>query len=599
MARKEEARMDEPFQQSFGRIVVEPARRRLVIDGEPAKIGARAFDLLMALIDRRDRVVSKDQLLDIVWPNVTVEEGNLQVQIATLRKLLGAEAIATVPGQGYRFVAPNGVPQTFDERPAPASEPPHADGGQILARAWRGWLSGDWRMWAVGTAALIALAVTGAWVWGLRAPTAPASSKPSLAAIPFVNVSGDALSGQLAKGVTTDIATDFSRYRDVDAIGDSVTASMSRPDLDARKVAKDLKVQYVLTGAVQREGDLIQVSAQVTDGETGASVWSNRWQGPAAGDLLALQADVADGVASTLGSRNFFAMKAIGAARAKAPEARTAYDLFALGYAVYLKGTADGFAESKRYFDAAIAKDPRLTLAYVQRGWATWLYAIVAGADEGAALAETERYVRKAIEIDPLDAEAHVELAAKLALFGDFALSEAEIERSLRLNPSSADVMMKAALSMPWLGRPERGAELCDRAFRLNAMPVVWYAIHCVASYYFMGRYREAIDMVHRTEAWIPPNPGSMGYQLASAAELGDGSAAATLAEFKRRFPGVTVESLGYGAVYRRAHERDQLVASMIKAGAPLCVPPDKADALPKPMHLAVCDAERAKEAAR
>ena len=105
--------------------------------------------------------------------------------------------------------------------------------------------------------------------------------------------------------------------------------------------------------------------------------------------------------------------------------------------------------------------------------------------------------------------------------------------------------------------------------------------------------------MVHRTEAWIPPSPWWMGYQLASAAELGDGSAAATLAEFKRRFPGVTVESLGYGAVYRRAHERDQLVASMIKAGAPLCVPPDKEDALPKPMHLAVSDAERTKEAAR
>jgi hypothetical protein len=76
-------------------------------------------------------------------------------------------------------------------------------------------------------------------------------------------------------------------------------------------------------------------------------------------------------------------------------------------------------------------------------------------------------------------------------------------------------------------------------------------------------------------------------------------SAAATLAEFKRRFPEVTVESMGYGALYRRARERDQVVASMVKAGAPLCVPADKADALPKPMHLAVCDAERAKEAAR
>jgi hypothetical protein len=118
---------------------------------------------------------------------------------------------------------------------------------------------------------------------------------------------------------------------------------------------------------VQRDRDLVQVSAQVTDGATGESVWSNRWQGPAAGDLLALQADVADDVASTLGSRNFLVMRAIGAARAKAPQERTAYDLYALGYAAYLKGTAVGFAEAKRDFDAAIAKDPRLTFAYVQR----------------------------------------------------------------------------------------------------------------------------------------------------------------------------------------------------------------------------------------
>ena len=374
---------------------------------------------------------------------------------------------------------------------------------------------------------------------------------------------------------------------------------MNRPDLDAREVAKDLKVQYVLTGAVQREGDLVQVSAQVTDGATGASVWSNRWQAPTAGDLLALQADVADGVASTLGSRNFFVMRAIDAAKAKAPEARTAYDLYALGYADYLKGTADGFAEAKRDFDAAIAKDPRLSFIYVQRGWAALLYAMVAGGDFVAALTEMERYIRKAIEVDPLDAEPHVALAANFAMVGDFAQSEAEVERGLRLNPSSADIMMKAALSLAYLGQPERGAELCDRAFRLNTMPVVWYAIHCVESYYFVGRYADAIDMVRRTHAWIPPNPWRMGYQLASEAELGDGSAAATLAEFKRRFPGVTMEDLGYATAYRRSGDRDKIVASLVKAGAPLCLPPDRAAKLPPPMHLAQCDAERAKEAAR
>jgi DNA-binding winged helix-turn-helix (wHTH) protein len=198
------------FQQSLGGIVVEPARRRLFIDGEPAKIGARAFDLLMALIERRDRVVSKDELLDLVWPNVTVEEGNLQVQIATLRRLLGAEAITTIPGRGYRFVAPGEVRQTSDERPASPAEPADA-GGRVSALSFRSRFSGRWRWWGVDAATLAALAVACVWGWALRAPSAQTSGKPSLTAMPFVNVSGDALSGLVAKGVTTDIATDFSR----------------------------------------------------------------------------------------------------------------------------------------------------------------------------------------------------------------------------------------------------------------------------------------------------------------------------------------------------------------------------------------------------
>jgi predicted ATPase/DNA-binding winged helix-turn-helix (wHTH) protein len=89
----------------FGRFRIEPAQRRLLVDGVPAPLGARAFDLLLALFERRDRVVSKNELLDLVWPNLVVEENNLQVQVSALRKLLGAQAIATVPGRGYRFVA--------------------------------------------------------------------------------------------------------------------------------------------------------------------------------------------------------------------------------------------------------------------------------------------------------------------------------------------------------------------------------------------------------------------------------------------------------------------------------------------------------------
>ena len=82
-----------------------PATRQLLVDGQPSALGARAFDVLHALVERRDRVVSKNELLDVAWPGVVVEENNLQVQISSLRKVLGPHAIATIPGRGYRFAA--------------------------------------------------------------------------------------------------------------------------------------------------------------------------------------------------------------------------------------------------------------------------------------------------------------------------------------------------------------------------------------------------------------------------------------------------------------------------------------------------------------
>ena len=96
----------------FGCAEVRPVERQVLIDGRPAAIGARAFDVLLALVERRERLVTKNELLDLAWPGLVVEENNLQVQISTLRKLLGPQAIATIPGRGYRFALPlDGLPQ--------------------------------------------------------------------------------------------------------------------------------------------------------------------------------------------------------------------------------------------------------------------------------------------------------------------------------------------------------------------------------------------------------------------------------------------------------------------------------------------------------
>jgi len=113
---------------AFGRFIVQPSARRLLVDGEPAKLGARAFDVLLALIDRRERLVSKKELLELVWLDVVVEENNLEVQVSVLRKLLGSEVIATIPGRGYRFTQPlDGAPGG-----APAASPPPAAAAAAL-----------------------------------------------------------------------------------------------------------------------------------------------------------------------------------------------------------------------------------------------------------------------------------------------------------------------------------------------------------------------------------------------------------------------------------------------------------------------------------
>jgi class 3 adenylate cyclase len=115
---------------AFGRFELQPERRSLLLDGVPMALGARAFDLLLALFERRDRVVTKTELLDIVWPGLVVEENNVQVQISTLRKLLGTQAIATIPGRGYQFTLQPDRP--LDTTPAVATESTQATSAQRL-----------------------------------------------------------------------------------------------------------------------------------------------------------------------------------------------------------------------------------------------------------------------------------------------------------------------------------------------------------------------------------------------------------------------------------------------------------------------------------
>jgi TolB-like protein len=214
---------------AFGRFEVRPEERRVLDEGKPVPLGSRAFDLLMALIEHRDRVMGKDELLALVWPGMVVEEGNLTVHVSALRKLLGSEAISTVPGRGYRFaLAPD------EARPATPSEA--LDSGVELSLP----------------------------------------EKPSIAVLPFDNVSGEPEQEYFADGITEDVITELSRFRSLFVIARNSSFSYKGRSPDVRQVGEELGVGYVLEGSVRKAANRVRVTAQLNDAITGNHLWAGK-----------------------------------------------------------------------------------------------------------------------------------------------------------------------------------------------------------------------------------------------------------------------------------------------------------------------------------
>lgn len=391
--------------------------RRLLRGAEALPLGARAFDLLVALIAHRDRVVGKDELLSLVWPGLVVEENNLTVQISALRKVLGANAIATVPGRGYRLT----LPVAADPEPNAAA----------------------------------------------AGPSAP--ERPSIAVLPFDVLADDPRLGYLADGLVEDVIALLARAPGFLVISRASSFEFRRRQGGIHSIAQQLGVRYVVEGSVRPVGTGLRVTTQLVEASSSRVLWSGQLESER--DTAAdLQQVIARGIFSELEPE--LTRAEISQVQRRHPDNVDAWSHYrqAVG-AMALKGwTEAALQEARDQYQQALVIDPHFALARAQfalitaLGLGTCLIAADAETAEAARIAaetaltqesgdsqvlgcagcalselgQTQRgaqVLRQALEIDPSNAQAHVALGAALALQGELESGIERMRHGMRISP--------------------------------------------------------------------------------------------------------------------------------------------------------------------
>ncbi len=373
---------------------------------------------------------------------------------------------------------------------------------------------------AAGVAALALIAIA-AGAWRFLGPSrSVALTAPAVAVLPFDNLGGDEQASRLADGMTEDVITDLARYKDLMVIARNSTLAYKGKPVDARQVAKDLNVRFVLAGSIQRQGDQLRVTADLSDATTGAQVWSERWDRPAQ-DLFAVQAEVADKVAASLGGSGGSDIGAIQSrllseAKQRAPANLSAYDLWLLALEQRKLYTKAGNVKGFEYIEEALALDPKLAPAYATRAWLK----IADGGFLHLPWATTEKEVesdlRLALALDPSNADAHAGQIVYLATEGRWVETSAEIDRALHDSPVNTLVLSISAAQLPYLGRPEESVAMADLVLRLDPQLPPGRRGQLLRSYFFGHKFERVLEVSDQ----IPDESWDRFHRFAKAASL-------------------------------------------------------------------------------
>jgi TolB-like protein len=486
----------------FGSYRLKRAERLLIGPEGPLELSARSFDILDTLLRKPDEVVGKGELFDTVWPGLAVEENTLQVHISALRKALPQGMIVTVHGRGYKYAGPKPF--------VPAAE-------------------------------------------------SQEKRRPSIAVLPFTNMSGDPEQEYFSDGITEDIITELSRFRSLFVIARNSSFQYKGQNVDVRRVAQDLGVQYALEGSVRKTGDRIRISAQLIDCVTGNHLWSERFD-RALIDVFAVQDEVLQGVVARAEGR--LVASVAEQARRKPTEHLAAYDLV-LQARNFLNTYDAAYAEP--LLRRAISLDPNYAQA-----WA--LLADVAcvkffSGPPNIPLDDALMFGRKAVALDPNDSLSHWTIAEVHLFRLEFEEAGASFDRALALNPNDTLAIAMRAFWLSAIGRCEEAIVQFDLVLERDPFPPNWYWDARVHPLMALKRYDEAVQSFRRMDRLFFWTYASLAACYAMLEETEKAKAA--VAEALRMKPDLRIQDLLHQEPHRNAMDRENYINSLRKAGLP------------------------------